>query len=43
MDLHARVILSTLSISSTGFVLSFPKMPHTNGDVFLTYKVMIIP
>ena len=24
--------LSTLSISSHGFALGFPKMPHTNGD-----------
>ena len=33
--LHNGMILSTLSISSRGFVLGFPKRPHTNGDVFL--------
>ena len=32
------MLLSTLSISSHGFALSFPKRPHTNGDVFHTYK-----
>ena len=30
--LHNGMILSTLSISSHGFALGFPKMPHTNGD-----------
>ena len=43
MTLHNGMILSTLSISSHVFALGFPKRPHTNGDVFLTYKPMIIP
>ena len=30
--LHNDMILSTLSISSRGFALGFPKTPHTNGD-----------
>jgi len=30
--LHNGMILSTLSISSHGFVLGFPKRSHTNGD-----------
>ena len=30
-------------VSSHGFALGFPEKPHTNGDVFLTYKPMIIP
>ena len=30
--LHNGIILSTLSISSHGFALGFPKRPHTNGD-----------
>ena len=37
------MILSTLSISSHGFAFGFPKRPHTNEDVFLTYKLMINP
>ena len=41
--LHNGMILSTLSISSHGFAFGFPERPHTNGDVFLTYKPMIIP
>ena len=41
--LHNGMILSTLSISSHGFALGFSKRPHINGDVFLTYKLMIIP
>ena len=40
--LHNGMILSTLSIGSHGFALDFPKRPHTNEDVFLTYKPMII-
>ena len=40
--LHNGMILSTLSISSRGFTFGFPKRPHTSGDVFLTYKLMII-
>ena len=35
------MILSTLSISFHGFALGFPERPHTNGDVFLVYKLMI--
>ena len=42
-DLQNGMILFTLSISSHGFALGFPKRPYTNGDVFLTYKPMIIP
>ena len=30
--LHNCMILSTLSISSHGLVLGFPKRPRTNGD-----------
>ena len=41
--LHNGMILSSLSISSHGFALGFPKSPHTNGDVFLIYKHMIVP
>ena len=41
--LHNGMILSTFSISSRGFALCFPKSHHNNGDVFLTYKCMIIP
>ena len=40
--LYNGMILSTLSISSHGFALGFPKRPYTNDDVFLTYKSMII-
>ena len=36
--LHNGMILSTLSISSHGFALGFPKRPHINRDIFLTYK-----
>ena len=39
--LHNGMILSTLSISSHGFALSFPKKSHANEDVFLTYLVGI--
>ena len=35
--------LSTLSINSHDFAFCFPKWSHTNGDVFITYKPMIIP
>ena len=35
--------LSTLSINSHDFAFSFPKWSHTDGDVFITYKPMIIP
>ena len=31
-DLHNGMILSTLSISSRDFALSFLKRPHANGD-----------
>ena len=41
-DLHNGMILFTLSISSHSFAFGFPNRPHTNGDVFLTYKLMII-
>ena len=41
--LYNGMILSTLSISSRDFAFGFPKIPHTNGDVFLTCKPMIIP
>ena len=41
--LHDSMILSILSISSHGFALGYPKRPHTNEDVLLTYKPMIIP
>ena len=41
--LHNGMIMSTLSISSRGFAFGFSKRPHTNGDVFPTYKLMIIP
>ena len=37
------MILSTLRISSHGFTFDFPKILHTNGDIFLTYKLMINP
>lgn len=37
MTLHNDMTLSTLNLSSRGFALGFPKMPHVNGDVFLTY------
>ena len=37
------MILSTLSTRCRDFTFSFPKMPHMNEDVFLTYKPMIIP
>ena len=40
--LHNGMILSTLSISSRGFTFGFPKRLHTNGDVFLIYKLVII-
>ena len=40
--LHNGMILSTLSMNSHDFALGFPKGPHTSGDVFLTYKSMII-
>ena len=40
--LHNGMILFTLSISSHGFVLGFLKRPHTDGDVFLTHKPMLI-
>ena len=42
-DLYNGMILSTLSINSRGFAFGFPKRPHTNGDVFLTYKPIAIP
>ena len=42
-NLHNGMTLSTLSISSHGFAFGFPKKSHTNGDVFLTYKLMINP
>ena len=32
MTLHDGMLLSTLSISSHGFALGFPKTPHTNED-----------
>ena len=41
--LHNGMILSTLSISSHIFTFGYPKMPHSNEDVFYTYKPMIIP
>ena len=31
-DLHNRMILSTLSISSHDFAFGFSKSPHTNED-----------
>ena len=34
-NLHNGMILSSLSISSHGFVFCFLKRPHANGDVFL--------
>ena len=37
------LILSTLRISSRGLAFGFSKRPRTNGDVFLTYKLRIIP
>ena len=43
MNLHDGMILSILIISSRDFAFGFPTRPHTNGDVFLTYKPMIIP
>ena len=30
-------------VSFHGFAFGFPERPHTNGDVFLTYKPMINP
>ena len=42
-NLHNGMILSTLRISSHDFVFGFPKRPHVNKYVFLTYKPMIIP
>ena len=42
-NLHNSMILSTLNISFHRFAFGFPKIPHTNGDLFLTYKPMIIP
>ena len=39
-NLYNGMILS--SIKFHGFTFGFPKMPHTNGDVFLTYKFVII-
>ena len=33
--LHNSMILSTLTISSHGFALGFPKKSHSNRDVFL--------
>ena len=30
--LHNSIILSTLSISSYGFVLNYSKMPHPSGE-----------
>ena len=41
--LHNGMILSILIINSRDFALGFHKTPHTNGDVFLTCKFMIIP
>ena len=43
MTLHDGMVLSTLSISSRGFGLGFPKRLHTSEDVFLIYKPMINP
>ena len=34
------MILSTLSISSRGFALDFPKRPRINGDVLLTGRFL---
>ena len=42
MNLHNGMVLSTPTISSHGFALGFPKNPHTNGDIFLTYKPIIL-
>ena len=42
-NLHDGMILSTLSVSSHGFVFGFPKRSRTNRDVFLPYKSMINP
>ena len=35
MTLHHGMILSTLSISSHGFALGFPKNPHVNEREYL--------
>ena len=43
MTLCNDMIRFTLSISFHDFIFGFPKRFHTNGDVFLTYKLMIIP
>ena len=43
MTLCNDMILFTLSINFHDFIFGFPKRFHTNGDVFLTYKLMIIP
>ena len=40
-NLHNGMILSTLSISSHGFVLRFSKRSHPLEIVFITYKPMI--
>ena len=42
-DLHNRMILSTLSISSRGFPSGFPKRPHTTEDVFLLINSWSFP
>ena len=42
-NLHNSMILSTLNISSRDFAFGFLKRFLTNEDVFLTYKLMIIP
>ena len=39
--LQNGMILFALNVNSHSFTFSFPKMPRTNGDVFLTYKPMI--
>ena len=41
MTLHDGMILSTLSISSHGFALDFPKGLIPTEIVFFTYKSMI--
>ena len=41
--LHNSMIWFILSVSSNDFTFGFPKRPHTNRDIFFTYKVMIIP
>ena len=40
--LHNDMILSTLDINSHGFTFDFPKKSHTSGEVFLTYKSIIV-